>query len=199
VAIVIVVVAAPLPLGVTVPGEKLQVEFAGSPEQANVTCPVNPPTGASDTVVLPVEPCSTVKLVGETLSVKLGAATTIVTALEVDVAKYVSPPYCAVIVSLPVGNLVVASVAVPVASNVPIPRLVVPERKVTEPEGSVPVFDGPATLAVRVTLWPGVAVVVEAVRAVVVVSGAIFVTTIVVVSAVVFGASTFPAASVAME
>jgi len=104
-----------------------------------------------------------------------------------------------VIASLPVGNFVVASVAVPVPSSVPVPILVVPERKVTVPEGSVSVLDGPATLAVSVTLWPGFTVVAEAVSAVVVVSGAIFVTTIVVVSAEVFAACTFPAASVAIE
>jgi hypothetical protein len=69
VAICTVVFAAPLPLGVTVAGEKLQVEYAGSPEQAKLTCPVNPPTGVSDTVVLAVDPCSTVRLVGETLNV----------------------------------------------------------------------------------------------------------------------------------
>jgi hypothetical protein len=43
------VVAAPVPLGVTVAGEKLQVEFAGRLVHAKLTARLKPPVGVMDT------------------------------------------------------------------------------------------------------------------------------------------------------
>jgi hypothetical protein len=51
---------------------------------------------------------------------------------------------------------VVLKVATPLAFSVAVPRVVVPFRKVTVPEGMF-VVDWEATVAVNVTLWPGLA------------------------------------------
>jgi hypothetical protein len=95
-AIVRVVVAAAVPLGVTVVGLKVQVELAGRPEQAKVVAAWNPLTGVTVTVIEPdaVLPL-TVPLVGVRVSPKsaAGAAfTVIVSAAEVEVRLPLSPP-----------------------------------------------------------------------------------------------------------
>ena len=72
----------------------------------------------------------------------------------------------------PTARALVAKVALPVASRVPAPRVVVLSVKVTVPVGTVPagtVVLGPGvTEAVKVRVVPLTAVVAEAVRAVVV-------------------------------
>jgi hypothetical protein len=85
VAIVNVVLAA-LPLGVTVEGLKLQVAPVGSPEQAKLTCWLNPPAGVTVTVVVADWPAVTVPEFGESpmLKVDVAALTVTVTAAEVE-------------------------------------------------------------------------------------------------------------------
>ena len=95
VAIVIVVVAAAVPLGVTVAGEKLHVEFAGSPLHAKLTAWFKPPLGVMDTLIAADAPAVTVAVDGETPTVKSPVApevTVRVTAVEVDALKFVAPP-----------------------------------------------------------------------------------------------------------
>lgn len=89
-----VVVTEVLPLGVTVGGENEQVLEVGSPEQAKLTCWLNPDDGVTVTVVVPEPPAVTVIVVGLILKEKLGAAafTTWVSGVEVDPLKLASPP-----------------------------------------------------------------------------------------------------------
>ena len=51
-----------------------------------------------------------------------------------------SPPYAAVTTWTPKGSLAVVKVAMPLASISPVPRTVVPLKKVTVPLGLVPVI-----------------------------------------------------------
>ena len=90
------------------------------------------------------------------------AFTVMVTAAEVEAAKFVSPPYCAVMLWLPVASELVAYVATPEPLRVPEPSLVAPSRKVTVPVGVPLLPEAPATVAVKVTLVPVVMVVAEA-------------------------------------
>jgi len=83
---------AALPFGVTVDGEKLQVLAAGNPEQAKLTCWLNPYCGITVMVVVPVCPGLIVTVVGLKLTVKLGGFTVCIRAVDVDPAKFVSPP-----------------------------------------------------------------------------------------------------------
>ena len=97
--IVMVDVEAAVPFGVTVAGLKAQVEFAGSPEQANVVAPVNPLTGVIVIVAEAGEPAVTDPLAGEIARVKsagTAAVTVIDIAEEVEVRLPPSPPYDAV-------------------------------------------------------------------------------------------------------
>ena len=91
-AMVRVVVAA-VPLGVTVAGLKLQVEFAGNPEQANVVAALKPLLGVMVTVVGVDAPLAMLALDEDRESVKpdTGAVTTTVTAPEIDGALLASP------------------------------------------------------------------------------------------------------------
>ena len=91
-AIVSVVVTA-VPLGVTVAGLKLQVEFAGNPEQANVVAALKPLSGVTLTVVVVVAPLAMLALDEDRDSAKpgTGAVTTTVTAPEIDGALLASP------------------------------------------------------------------------------------------------------------
>ena len=95
VAIVNVDVAVPVPLGVTVAGLKLQEAFWGRPEQAKLTCWLNPPDGVMVIVEVAVLPLVTVPLVGERPTVKLAGTAAVMVmerAAEVDGEKFVSPP-----------------------------------------------------------------------------------------------------------
>ena len=115
---------------------------------------VKPPLGVAVTVVEPVLPPVIVRVAGLSERLKAGVApTTMLTAVEVEEAKVELPPYCAVMLSVPAGSAVVLSVAFPDPSSVPVPRLVLPLRNVTAPEG-VAVPDAGVTTALRVTLPP---------------------------------------------
>lgn len=92
VATVSVVEAGPVPLRITVAGEKAQVLAAGSPEQAKLTCWLKPNAGVTLTVVVPVSPAVTVTVVGLNPIVKLGVPTLCVRAVDVDPVKLLSPP-----------------------------------------------------------------------------------------------------------
>jgi hypothetical protein len=95
VAIVIVVVEALAPLGVTVAGLKLHEAPVGRPEQVKLTCWLNPPLGVTPTVLVAELPAATFALIGAAASVKLPddpPPTLTATAVDVDDAKVPSPP-----------------------------------------------------------------------------------------------------------
>lgn len=88
-------VTVPVPLGVTVAGLKLHEAFWGRPEQARLTCWLNPPDGVMVIVEVALLPLVTVPLVGERPRVKLpGTAAVMVMerVAEVEGEKLVSPP-----------------------------------------------------------------------------------------------------------
>jgi len=164
-----VVTAVLLPFGVRAAGKKLQVENAGRPEQANVVCWLNPPTGESVMVALPDPPSATVMVAGVAASEKAGAMTISVTLAEVEPALFASPPYCAVMVCVPAVRADVVSVATPEELRVPVPSAVAPSSKVTVPVG----IGAPAAgvmVAVNVRLAPRLALALDAARAVLVVN-----------------------------
>ena len=120
-------------------------------------------------MVVPLEPAAVIEtLVGLAPNVNEGATalTVMVTAEDVEAAKFVSPPYCAVMLWLPVASALVAYVAVPEV-RVPVPSLVAPSRKLTVPVGAALLPVPPATVAVKVTLAPAVMLVAEALSVVV--------------------------------
>ena len=181
VAMVIVVVTAVVPLGVTVAGEKLQVASAGRPEQAKVTAALKPLTGVTDRPTVPLLPGMTERLDGWAASVNVGAAFTVsVMAEETDGAKFVSPEYWAVIEWVPTLNVLVEYVATPELFSVPVPRVLVPSRNMTVPVGAVVLPEGPATVAVNVTFCPAFAVAAEvaSVVAVLAATGCAFTTSV---------------------
>jgi hypothetical protein len=83
--------------------------------------------------------------------------------VEVLLLKVASPPYSAVMLSVPAALKLVVKMAMPEAFNVPVPRLAVPFRKVMVPVGVPPV---PVTVAVKVTFVPTGTEAAELVRAV---------------------------------
>jgi hypothetical protein len=101
VAMVSVVVDTAVPLGVTVAGLKVQVAWEGSPEHAKVMAEAKPKVGVAVTVVVPLPPPAMETVLGLKDKLKLGVPTTTLTAVEVEVAKTPSPPYCAVMLSVP--------------------------------------------------------------------------------------------------
>ena len=88
VVVVTVKVETRLPAEVTVTGAKLQVAFAGRPEQENVTVEVeeNPFWGVNVTVSVPLFPAVTVRDGEETAKVKFGALLLVLLAVTVRVA-----------------------------------------------------------------------------------------------------------------
>ena len=66
------VVEATPPDGVTVWGEKLHDAPEGNPEQLNETVELNPCSGVTETVVVPLCPAVTVSDAGEAATVKSG-------------------------------------------------------------------------------------------------------------------------------
>ena len=84
------------------------------------------------------------------------------TAPEVEVLKFGSLSYTAVILLVPTDNVVVLKVATPEAFSVPVPRTVVPSLNETVPEG-VP-GELTVTVPVNVTDWPKIEEVVLEVR-----------------------------------
>src|ERR1700723_1021589 len=132
----IVVVGAPF--GVTEAGWNPQSIPSGTFEQENCTCWLNPFVGVTVTTARPGCDALTVTLDGETDSVKFPAAAVMLieAAVEVDVAKFASPPYCAVIECVPVESVDVEKVVEPEPLSVPGPRFVAPSRNITVPVGT---------------------------------------------------------------
>jgi hypothetical protein len=115
--------------------------------------------GVSVTTAMPGCDAVTVTLDGETDSVKfpVAAVMLIEAAVEVDVAKFASPPYCAVIECVPVESVDVEKVVEPEPLSVPGPKFVAPSRNITVPVGTFVPLAG-VTLAMNETLAPAVAV-----------------------------------------
>jgi hypothetical protein len=89
----------------------VQVASEGRPLQAKVTGCTKPPEGVTESVVVPVWPEVMERLAGLAPSVKeggTGACTVTVTAVEVEAAKLLSPPYCAVMLCAPVAKVLAA-------------------------------------------------------------------------------------------
>jgi hypothetical protein len=89
------------------------------------------------------------------------AVTIIVTADETEAASLLSPPYEATIEWVPATREVVLKVAIPPPFKDVVPRVVVPSRNVIVPVGTLLPAWG-ITVAVKVTLCPGVSWVAEA-------------------------------------
>ena len=120
---------------------------------------MNPFVGVTVTTAMPACDGVTVTLEGDTESVKFPAAAVMLieSPVEVDVEKFASPPYCAVIECVPTDNVEVENVVEPDAFSVPGPKLVAPSRNVTVPVGTFVPLAG-VTLAMNVTFAPDVAV-----------------------------------------
>jgi hypothetical protein len=104
---------------------KLQEKYAGSVPQAKFTGPLKPPCGVTVKVTVPESANGIVRLAGFTVAVNPGTTTVSVSGADVLPVKFASPPYVAVMVSVPAALKDVVSVATPPAS-VPVPREVVP-------------------------------------------------------------------------
>jgi hypothetical protein len=91
--------------------------------------------------------------VAESVKLPVAAVMLVETAIDVDIAKFASPPYCAVIECIPAANVDVANVAEPEPFNVPGPKVVAPSRNVTVPVGTFVPLAG-VTLAINETLAP---------------------------------------------
>jgi hypothetical protein len=120
---------------------------------------LNPFAGVKVMTAVPGSPGLIVTLDGAADSVKLPAAapTFIESGADVDVEKFASPPYFAVIEPAPTGSVVVEKVVEPEPFSVPVPRVVAPLANVTVPVGTFVPLAG-ATPAINVTLAPEVAV-----------------------------------------
>ena len=94
-------VTAPVPLGVTVAGEAVQVASAGKPAQARVTGEVNPDTELTLTVIFAVFPATTVPETG-----------------LMDKAKFAPP---APVRAITCGLLLALSIKVTVPIAMPVP------------------------------------------------------------------------------
>jgi len=122
-----------------------------------VTVPVGVPEPGETaaTVAVKVTDCPTT--LGFALDVRVvmlpAWLTTCETALEVEVEKFVSPPYTPVMLWVPSARAEVVYVATP-ALNVPVPRVVAPSLKVTVPVGVPEPGETAATVAVKVTDCP---------------------------------------------
>ena len=133
---------------------------------------MEPLTGVSVNAVVADCPAGTVNEMGFAETVKSGAAAT---AFTVTLAtedwlplKLASPKYCAEMLWVPTGNVLVVKVAAACAFSVPLPKVVTPSRKFTLPVG-VPAADE-VTVAVTLTACPCATVLGAASTAVVVVA-----------------------------
>src|ERR1700723_1799990 len=153
----IVVVGAPF--GATEAGWNPQSIPSGTFEQENCTCWLNPFVGVTVTTAMPACDGVTVTLEGDTESVKFPAAAVMLieNAVEVEFAKFGSPPYCAVIECIPTDNAEVEKVATPDAFSGKAPKIPAPSLKVTWPVDTLVPLAG-ATLAMIITFAPDVAV-----------------------------------------
>jgi hypothetical protein len=93
---VIVVDAAPAPIGVMLGFVTTQSELAGAPLQVTEVLAVYPPLGVSVMVVLAGFPCVTVVLPAESESVKSGGGAAVMVTLrgvaEIEPEKVAAPP-----------------------------------------------------------------------------------------------------------
>src|SRR5208283_59333 len=122
-----------------------------------ITLPVGvpPPGGTALTVAVKVTDCPELDGFCEEIRevVVEASLTTCASTADVLAAKFESPGYFAVILSVPpVASVEIVKVAVPPA-NVPVPNTLVPCRNVTvSPLGGAPAFE--LTFAVKVTGCP---------------------------------------------
>jgi hypothetical protein len=93
------------------PGLKDAVTPLGRPEADRATLPLKPMSGLTVTVLVPLEPCVTVKVLGEAESVKVGGGFTV----SETVVAFVKLPALPVMVTL---TIPVAAVVVAVRVNV---------------------------------------------------------------------------------
>jgi hypothetical protein len=120
----------------------------------NVMVPVTVPPNCPETVAVKVTDWPELEGFGEEVNVVLELAfpTTWLTAGDVLPEKSESPPYTAVIESVPAGSAVVVRLAAPLL-RVPVPKAVEPLMNVTfSPLGGVPLLE--ETVAPRVTGSP---------------------------------------------
>jgi hypothetical protein len=156
------------------PATSVGIESCDWPSRI-VTLPVGVPVpvfGATAIFRVTIWPVVSWVADGETdvvVAVFVGAATVTDIADEVDVAKFASPEYDAVIECEPTASAEVLSIVVPELS-VPLPICVVPSLKVTVPVG-LPDPDFGATVAVNITLCPVVGDVLDEASEVVVAAG----------------------------
>ena len=73
------------------------------------------------------------------------------TPIDVDVPKFVSPPYTAVMLCVPADSVAVVNVATPLPFSVPVPSVVAPSLNVTVPVGAPVPGETAVTVAVNVT------------------------------------------------
>jgi hypothetical protein len=79
---IVSVVAAALPVGVTVAGANVHVAPAGNPVQLNVTAALNPFAGVTEMLAVALCPAVTVSAAGEAATAKSGGATLITYCAE---------------------------------------------------------------------------------------------------------------------
>jgi hypothetical protein len=152
-----IVVTGP-PFGITEFGSNSQSTPSGAPVHENCTGWLNPFAGVTVTVAIPACVALTVTLDGATESVKVPTDVMLIeSGADVDVEKFASPLYFAVIEFAPAGRVVVEKLAEPDPFSVPVPRVVAPLENVTVPVGTFVPLAG-VTLAINVTLAPDVAV-----------------------------------------
>lgn len=158
-----------MPSSVIEVGRNAQADALGKPLQLKVTVCVEPFCGVTVRATVPDWPATIVSAVGLADTAKSAAAVTVCeTAGDVLVAKFESPPYCAVMECEPAASDAVMNVATPPAPTVPVPMEVAPSKNVTVPVMVPAVAE--VTVAVNVTFAPLVdglrddatAVVVEA-------------------------------------
>jgi hypothetical protein len=144
--------ASPAVVSVAVPPVIVPVPSMAPPSW-NVTVPVGVPVADDFTVAVSVTAVPKMDgLFEEATVVELAALFTVcVRIADVLPAKFVSPPYTAVIECAPPPSPAVVNVAVP-PLNVPVPRLAPPFWRVIVPVG-VPVADD-MTVTVKVTAVP---------------------------------------------
>jgi hypothetical protein len=99
-------------------GLKLAVTPVGTPDAERATAELNPPLTAVDIVVLPELPCTTERLAGDAVTVKLGAAAAL--TVSATVVVWVTPPPVAVTVTVEVPVVAVLP-AVNVSVELPLP------------------------------------------------------------------------------
>jgi hypothetical protein len=146
VSVEVVKVATPLPFNVpapsaVIPSRNVSVPL-GVPGLLDVIVAVNV-TGAPLDAEAPELTSTAVVAAGVMVSV---------TAVELLAVKLESPPYAAVMECVPTVSIEIVRVALPPLFSVPVPRVIVPSRKVIAPVGvPLPVE---VTVAVNVTGAP---------------------------------------------